>query len=581
MNILKMSTSFQDMRVVHSTSSTPHTYRKILQTINNQSFLHRWCNSSIYSTKYLYMSQNNQYFCENQNNKSYLNSLKSVKSSNDIIRFLVSNGIFKNVEFQLNYAFNILNISTSHISEGRILLCFYLNSNKEICNLFWDIFIDELNSHIYVSTELLKHLMFSNFNNYIIGFDMEQNQKMNIFRNFGITSSTKTTVLLTINKSTLHNTFVYDNNVIELHGAEFINNKLSFHPVPLHIGNGITLTKQSVDFKKDMNNKQIKLHTTKKITLSDCRLVTKKLTDFRLVIICKKSNLDNALAQGNIKINIKYISIAQNSDNSDDDDYVILLVATNQRIPHFSSQHQAFDMQTINAMTSLKNPNMSSSNGHKHNRSFGQYYGFGITNKYSIQSGLSFGNFRSIKKEDFQLEETIRNKLKFQFYHMMNRIDFVLPNLVAYGNQQIKDLIDFGRCCSLNETFITKTDPSNFILDGCFSTWVCKNARTELFHQEIDSSYTLIGSPINCTNVNEESNGKYKFQFRWNSIDCDNTHGIDIALFSGIALYYNGFCLFHRQVPSCPNFESMIYWNLSMYHNHRLYSSISSSIHRK
>ena len=266
------------------------------------------------------------------------------------------------------------------------------------------------------------------------------------------------------------------------------------------------------------------------------------------------------------------------------DEYVILLIATNPKKNSDTSKYPNFNINTTNTIQQIRNPNVTSTDNQKHIQSYGKYYGFGIINKYRIDHGISFGKFEGYKlQEENENNVLIKENIKSQFTFMKKRLNSVFKgniNCADCGNEQISLLIHFGRLSCINPKFNIDTNTSNFLFDKCFSIWLCKDAQTEVFHQELDASYTLIGIPMNFDSKDSESQCSYKFQFRWNSIDSNQFNGIDIGLFEGMVLYYNGFGLFHRQVPCSNYFEKKTFWILSMYHNYRLFNSISKTINR-
>ena len=71
------------------------------------------------------------------------------------------------------------------------------------------------------------------------------------------------------------------------------------------------------------------------------------------------------------------------------------------------------------------------------------------------------------------------------------------------------------KCADLLKLFKSNGVDRNSI---CVSNWACKNAETMRFHQECDSSYTLISTPIwdhDDLIINEKTIGKANFIFKW------------------------------------------------------------------
>ena len=558
---------------------------------NKKSFLHRW-DPPFEQYKQLLHCCPDQYFIQKKEGSSYINSLWSVQTSQDIISLLTSQQEISANHLKLNYAYNIFHMNLNTIFEARIISCFYKSHIRTNENIYWDLFIDHLNLHFYVSTNILKQLMQSTYNETILVFDFAKTKsrlKMLSNCHSDIFQPRKSTVFLTINKQTLLSNFKYENNVLVLQGPRLQSNNLVFDSEPLHIGIGITLTKQNPSFHKESNNNVMNFYKKRNKKVN-------RLVQCRMIIVCSKEALDNAVNYPSSSLHINFLSISQHNSNNESstktmssqqhisnfstDEYAILLIASNPKLSSDTTKYPLFDTKTIKSIQHTRNPNVKSKNGDKHNSSYGNYYGFGIINKYRILDGLSFGKFESKKRSDDELDKLIASNLNQQFSLIVQRLESTLNGCVTSGNDQINSLIKFGRMSTANESFITQTNSSNFMINNCFSMWVCQNARTEEFHQEVDSSYTTIGVPITTENQMKSAQSMYKFQYRWNPIDNLDSNGIDIGLHSGMSLLYNGLGLFHRQVPCSIEYTEKTFWNLSMYHNYRLFNSISKSINR-
>ena len=578
------------LEVVHvnnSMYSSPQCYYKLLFPANEKSILHRWKSPS---TNILDLQECNpyQYFIQNQKSPSFIHSLHSIESSKQILEYVFKNNIFQPSEIQSNYAFNIFDYNLTAVFEARLLTCFYTYQSKEIHQIYWDLFIDHLNVHFYVSSSILRRLMSSTYIGTILGFNLNlKHIKSSSSIHADLFQPRKSTVFLTINKQTLVNHFKYDNNVLHLQKPHLCNNNICFSSTPLHIGSGISLSSQCNHFQDESNMNILKLHKKKK----------QRMFQSRFIIICDKEELSCVINRPSSNLHLNFVSVSETKEANNNnkpsnhfkesvqsnflDEYVILLIATNPKKSSNSSIYPKFDISDINSIKKIRHPNVNSTDGSKHNKSYGKYYGFGIINKYKLDMGISFGQFESNKSIDDGLKDQISSIIKDQFMFFVSRLHSTLKGSFEAGNDQIKSLIDYGRIATINQKFIDKTEPNQFLLNDCFSIWLCNDARTEEFHQEIDSSYTLIGIPIQKTNNTlSDKLCQYKFQFRWNPIDEMNSYGVDIGLFDGMVLYYNGIGLFHRQVPCNDNFMDNSFWNLSMYHNYRLFRSISKSINR-
>ena len=584
-----MLIGYEIVNVHNDAHGITRPFYKLLFPANERSILHRW--KSPHSTVHLRNCNLCHYFVQNKSSPSFIQSLYSTENSKQILRFILSSGIFLAFELQNNYAFNIFDTSLDTIFEARIITCFYRikNGNSVHQDIYWDLFIDHLSLHLYVSSSVLRQLMSSTYTGTILAFCLNHKTKNSLSKvHNDLYLPRKTTVILTINKETLHEQFDYNNNVMELQKPTLSSNNLSFHPSPLHVGNGILLSNQNDDFNKEENNKIIKLHKKKKNRLHQCKMI----------VICNKKELEDVVNHKSSKLFLNFVSVSKkdeqnskicnhnlldlNFHNQSSDDYAILLIAANPKRSSDMSKYPNFNKEIAASIKEIRNPNMKSTDGKKHNRSFGEYYGFGIINKYKIDVGLSFGLFESKKKENEIINKSVSNMMREQFLFLIDRLNKILKHSFESGNQQIDSIVNYGRLSTYNQKFIDTTDSSHFLCDNCFSMWLCHNARTEQFHQEVDVSYTLIGIPIKIDKCNErkDHNCSYKFQFRWNLIENINCKGIDIGLFDGMVLYYNGIGLFHRQVPCSMNYLHNSFWNLSIYHNYRLFNSISKSLSR-
>ena len=77
----------------------------------------------------------------------------------------------------------------------------------------------------------------------------------------------------------------------------------------------------------------------------------------------------------------------------------------------------------------------------------------------------------------------------------------------------------------------------------CTSNWICKNAETKQFHQEIDSSYTLIAVP-QWEEKSKKNIGNANFIFRWTDDTKTNTQKyLSIGMDSGVSLLFSGLLL--------------------------------------
>ena len=112
--------------------------------------------------------------------------------------------------------------------------------------------------------------------------------------------------------------------------------------------------------------------------------------------------------------------------------------------------------------------------------------------------------------------------------------------------------------------------------DFSLCNWICRNAYTGEFHQDSDSSYSLICVPFVNTSRSQsylKMRGKYCFEFKWK--ECVD-HSLKIDLDPGVSIYFLGAICDHKQYVA----ETGDFINLASYQNKRLYSAIKSSIIR-
>ena len=136
--------------------------------------------------------------------------------------------------------------------------------------------------------------------------------------------------------------------------------------------------------------------------------------------------------------------------------------------------------------------------------------------------------------------------------------------LIKKNNDHMSDAISI-----INDYGINKDNIS-------LSNWICKDAYTGEFHQDNDSSYSLICVPfINRNKATSylSKRGKYAFTFCW---DINNKSEIKFNLDPGVSFYFLGSLYNHKQFV----ISEGEFWNLASYQNCRLYSALKCSISR-
>ena len=348
---------------------------------------------------------------------------------------------------------------------------------------------------------------------------------------------------ITLNEKTIQKHFNISEDIMVLSNPKVIENQLCFDDQPYHTGKNFVLVKQT--------NEIIHKQSTNFNTDSD--------NASKRMILCHKTQFFNTVNQWKLGHNIVYVSLSDKDTKTQDieskDSYVVLLivVSKNSNTREFSDSRICLDENDISFLKKMKNPNVRSSDGKKHNRSFGKYYGFGLSNKYNCSdNGLTFGRFKRKTDRDnenmFHLEANMRRI----FNNLASMLNETLPRSLTAGNSSIQSLIQFGRNKTINKHFKTETNPQSFgsMWNCYYSIWLCEDARTELFHQELDASYTMIAVPKFNSNVTQNSDMDYRFEFRWCPPTQEICKGIDIILKQDTCIYYSGLGLFHRQIPN-------------------------------
>ena len=104
------------------------------------------------------------------------------------------------------------------------------------------------------------------------------------------------------------------------------------------------------------------------------------------LVICDNNQFRKALWSSSKLNNIRYISIFNNKSQniSEMDMYVVLLLVVSQNHKSCATytSNNTLTKNIVSYLKKMKQPNVQSYQGKKHNQSYGNYYGFGLTNKY-------------------------------------------------------------------------------------------------------------------------------------------------------------------------------------------------------
>ena len=155
---------------------------------------------------------------------------------------------------------------------------------------------------------------------------------------------------------------------------------------------------------------------------------------------------------------------------------------------------------------------------------------------------------------------------------MMERSYRMLPNTLYSGFAIISAVYKMishypQQCKKLLELFEVEGVDDNKM---CVSNWVCKNAETLQFHQETDTSYTMLSVPIWNKEQLEYDGlelGSANFLFRWTHPNCEHkSMYIPIKMDEGITIIFSGYGCYHCQHRTDLSKE---FWNLASYKKYK------------
>ena len=185
--------------------------------------------------------------------------------------------------------------------------------------------------------------------------------------------------------------------------------------------------------------------------------------------------------------------------------------------------------------------------------------------------------------------ETMSENIDYSF----ERLSSSLPNITDYSFSMMN-----ATNIILEETKKSTEKLSNEIKKcgvdkDCISTsnWVCQNASTKEFHQELDSSYTIITVPQwdrDNLKLNNKSIGRTKFVFKWTNDSDEHQSYLPIELTDGLSVSFTGFSCCHRQerifnattASTVRNGGNGDFYNICSYQNKRYHANLRRSILR-
>lgn len=289
------------------------------------------------------------------------------------------------------------------------------------------------------------------------------------------------------------------------------------------------------------------------------------LKSVKMNLIILLASYDEWKTEEDIPNNVIPISL---SETGTTDEYVILMIASNQRkIAHEDSLWTDSFVKGIEDQFNIT----ILGDGYKHNGSVGNYFGFGITAKYNIQGGCSYGIMAKKIGHNVTLHADYQKVLESDFTFASQELNAHVPSLVQCGQLVTQALADISRGMVPSPMHI---DCFN---DGMATGYICKNAQTYVPHTEKDCAYTMIIVPMCGCDTNIRSN--YVFEFEWNG----SIRMLKICLKPGTVLYYSGYGITHRQLKSrCSGCSDLChdFFNLSSYGNKHLFENVMKSFTR-
>ena len=265
-----------------------------------------------------------------------------------------------------------------------------------------------------------------------------------------------------------------------------------------------------------------------------------------------------------------------------DSEFVIIMIASNMKDKNLNKDckwNLNFAATIDNYMrTSLKGTEERS----KHHSTIGNYHGIGVIFKYAIQENISINRFSGNDYNNKHVANVMKT-LSSDIQYIMNRQQNAFPLTLFCGfilvNSLMKVTHEFSEECSKLIQILQEAKEN--INKVSVSNWICEDAETKEFHQEFDSSYTLIATPFWNNDCFTESNtlkGEANFLFKWTSSDVPQSEQryLPLAMKDGINILFSGFGCYHRQ----HRINKGTFWNIACYQNTQFYDKLRASIIR-
>ena len=217
---------------------------------------------------------------------------------------------------------------------------------------------------------------------------------------------------------------------------------------------------------------------------------------------------------------------------------------------------------TPNFATAIKSKmtaNMTGGSGAregKHHDCRGKYFGFGLITKYKLRNNLSVYEFAGNDSEEL-IKSQLLNILQRDIQYVIERHHAAFPNAVYCGFIIISTIAQIiykhpKECQEIIKLFQTHGIDQHKM---SISNWACLDAETGIFHQECDSSYTLLSVPVwnfkkcNDAKQNPLKIGGANFVFKWasQSVTGHDVKYLPVYMYPGVSILFSGFGCYHCQ----------------------------------
>ena len=155
-------------------------------------------------------------------------------------------------------------------------------------------------------------------------------------------------------------------------------------------------------------------------------------------------------------------------------------------------------------MARISKPNIMDSPHLSHSKSNGLYYGFGKRGRFKIVNNSSVGLYVNKKSCNAGMQEEIDDSASFiekmisvELKNSINTFSSIVPNVKMLISPVLDVAYDLQEKYGDIGMKVTSTGR------GCWSSNLCVNATTGLFHNEEDCTYTIICVPLQVKSRNQ------------------------------------------------------------------------------